>query len=114
MSAHPLIDPATGIEYDPSLVALGRAAAAASRRTLYGADSWSEAWWRGDRDNQHHWIAVARAVLSEAAAQPPAHITAEDVRAAERAWWEEAGDDISRLEEDWYEFVADWLNRRQR
>lgn len=109
MSAHPLIDPTNGIEYDPSSVALGRAAAAASRRTLYGADSWNEAWWRGDRDNQHHWIAVARAVLAEAAAQPPAPITAEDVRAAERAWRGRPADQEHEIRAA---FVADHLNRR--
>lgn len=51
--------------------------------------------------------------LSEVAAQPPAPITAEDVRAAERAWgaWSELGDHLEI--EDRAAFVADWLNIRE-
>lgn len=61
---------------------------------------------------REHWRAVARAVLFETAAQPPAPIAAEDVRAAERAWadcprgWTE--DRQTRKAA----FVADYLNRR--
>lgn len=57
--------------------------------------------------------AIARAVLSVAAAQPPAPITAEDVRAANDQWdhgaadWEGATD-----ESGWQAFMADYLNRR--
>lgn len=56
-------------------------------------------------------LADVRAQL-EAAAQPPAPITAEDVRAAERAWgaWSELGDHLEI--EDRAAVVADYLNRR--
>jgi hypothetical protein len=55
--------------------------------------------------------------LSEAAAQPPAPITAEDVRAAEDSWSAlgAAGrvDSILGHHKDRYGHMADYLNRRQ-
>jgi hypothetical protein len=46
--------------------------------------------------------------LSVLAAQPPAPITAEDVRAAEAAW----GAQQWKSDYGWAAFVADYLNRR--
>lgn len=56
--------------------------------------------------------------LSEAAAQPPAPITAEDVRAAERAWEDLPAWDYSPYYRAGHvdpraAFVADFLNRRR-
>lgn len=84
------------------------------RCALAGYEAWSASLTRVDDDGD--WAAVAHAVLAEAAApQPPAApapITAEDVRAAERAW-----DALPLTEAFKYRlgqaaFVADWLNRR--
>lgn len=47
--------------------------------------------------------------LSEAASQPPAPITTEDVRAAERAWRGRCADEEHRNRGEW---LADYLNRR--
>lgn len=57
-------------------------------------------------------LRFVREPLSEAAAQPPAPITAEDVRAAEAAW---LGNGIARdphVSKAKAAFVADYLNRR--
>jgi hypothetical protein len=68
VTANPLFDPTQlgSVEYEPELIQLGEVAARASRRNLYGAqdESFFRAWW-SDRENKHHWIAVARAVRDD-------------------------------------------------
>lgn len=102
--------PDTRETLDPALIE--RCAKAAYRAYFgkYPIRGWDEI----DGHHRRSWLATARAVLSEAAAQPPAPITAEDVRAALRAhadkarrtWWTVTIPDKAK-------FVADYLNRRR-
>lgn len=100
--------PDTRESLDPDLIE--RCARAAHRAYFgnYPIRGWDEI----DGHHRRSWLATAHAVLSEASTPPPAApapITADDVRAAERAW------NARHLthNKDKPAFVADYLNSRR-
>lgn len=93
---------------DDDLIERAARAGFATWNSDIGADDWREA----SEDERDSYRRFASAVLAEAAAQPPAPITAEDVRSAERAW---LGNGVARdphVSKAKAAFVADYLNRR--